>query len=61
MKADPFNIAIVFLVFMNALATMQFQALARTTRFEVSAISTIESAKDQLLAAVRHLGNRPSV
>ena len=54
MKADPFNIAIVFLVFMNALALVQFQALARTTPWGVSKISMIESAKNDVLDVVRY-------
>lgn len=54
MKADPFNIAIVFLVFMNTLAVVQFQALARTTPSGMSMISTIEITRDSVPAAVRH-------
>jgi hypothetical protein len=52
MKADPFNIAIVFLVFMNTLAAVQFQALARTTSLRMSALSTIEDARGHILTAV---------
>jgi len=53
MKADPLNIAIVFLVFMNTLAVVQFQALARTPSLGVSTVSTIEIARDHGLTAVR--------
>jgi len=53
MKADPLNIAIVFLVFMNTLAAVQFQALAWTPLSGVSTVSTIEIARDRAQAVVR--------
>jgi hypothetical protein len=53
MKADPVNIAIVFLVVMNTLAAVQFQALTRTAPPGMSTISAIEIARDNLLATVR--------
>jgi hypothetical protein len=55
MKADFSNTAIVLLVFMNALAGVQFQALARTTPLGVSKVSTLEITGRQLWAALRYL------
>jgi len=53
-KADPINIALVLLVFVNVLAVVQFQALARTNPLGTSKVSTIEITRQQILAAVRH-------
>ena len=53
MKTDPINIAIVLLVFANALAVVQFQALARTSPLETSKVATIEVPRQHMLVAVR--------
>jgi hypothetical protein len=47
MKSDPVNIALVLLVFLNTLAVVQFQALARTNPVGTSKASAIEITMDQ--------------
>ena len=54
MKTDPINIALVFLVFMNTLAVVQFQALARSNPSGTSKVSTIEIAQRHIVAAIRN-------
>jgi hypothetical protein len=53
-KADPINLALVVLVFVNTLAMVQFQALARSNPSGISKISTIEIAQQRVVAAIRN-------
>jgi len=52
-KADPIDIALAFLVFANALAVVQFQALATSSPFGTSKASTMEITRQHLSEVVR--------
>jgi hypothetical protein len=53
-KADPINIALVVLVFMNTLAVVQFQVLARSNPSGISKINATEIAQHHVVAAARN-------
>jgi hypothetical protein len=53
MKSDPMNLALVLLVFLNTLAVVQFQALARTNPPGTSNTGSFEITSQQAFSASR--------